>query len=95
MYEVITWDKAQRDKRHEDQDVSVVEEMDWIKHPDVLMDHPVAEFRKVLDEWCGRRRKGVQITTNTQAPNFLDWPPLPDPPLTEVTMDMYYGTKIE
>ncbi|GAB0135891.1 hypothetical protein EsDP_00004213 [Epichloe bromicola] len=87
MYEVITRDKARRDKRHEDQDVSAVQELAWDKHPDVRLDHPVSEFRRVLDEWCERRREGPQITMNTQAPNFIDWPPLPDPPLTEITVD--------
>lgn len=87
MYEVITRDKARRDKRHEDQDVSAVQNLTWDKHPDVQLDHPVSEFRRVLDEWCERRREGPQITMNTQAPNFLDWPPLPEPPLTETMIN--------
>lgn len=87
MYEVITRDKARRDKRHEDQDVSAVQKLTWDKHPDVQLDHPVSEFRRVLDEWCERRREGPQITMNTQAPNFLDWPPLPEPPLTETMIN--------
>lgn len=87
MYEVLTSDQARRDKRHEDQDISAVERMNWSKHPDVRLDHPVSEFRRVFDAWCERRRKGIQITTNTQAPNFIDWPRLPDPPLTKVTIN--------
>lgn len=87
MYEVLTSDQARRDKRHEDQDISAVERMNWSKHPDVRLDHPVSEFRRVLDAWCERRRKGIQITTNTQAPNFIDWLRLPDPPLTKVTIN--------
>ncbi|KAK2591292.1 hypothetical protein QQS21_011010 [Conoideocrella luteorostrata] len=93
MYEVITRDKARREMRHEDQDVSAVEQMVWAKHPDVWLDHSVSEFRNVLHEWCERRRNRAQITMNTQAPNFLDWPPLPDPPLTEVTINR--GTELE
>ncbi|KAK3181732.1 hypothetical protein K4F52_006948 [Lecanicillium sp. MT-2017a] len=72
---------------HEDQDLSAIENMAWIKHPDVLLDHPVSTFRKVLDEWCERRRKGDEVTMDTRPSSFLDWPPLPDPPLTEVIMD--------
>lgn len=87
MYEIITCDKARRDKRHEDQDVSTVEQMEWTKHPDILLDHPVSEFRKALNSWCERRRDGIQIKINTEAPNFIDWPPLPDPPLTLVTIE--------
>lgn len=90
MYEVITGDTARRSKRHEDQDVSAIEQMEWIKHPDVQLDCAVSDIRSVLDKWCKKRRAGPQITTNTQAPNFLDWPPTPEPPLTQV--EIHYGT---
>ncbi|OAA73102.1 Protein kinase-like domain protein [Cordyceps fumosorosea ARSEF 2679] len=90
MYEVITRDKARREKRHEDQDVSAVDQMDWSKHPDARLDSPVHDFRKVLDDWRERRRKGKQISVNTDAPNALDWPPLPDP---EPTTDQ--GAEVE
>jgi hypothetical protein len=84
MYEIITRNDDLRAIRHEDQDVSVIEQKDWVKHPDVLLDSPVSEFRRVLDEWCTKRSAGQQITTYKEAPKFLDWPPVPDPPLTEV-----------
>lgn len=82
MYEIITRDDDLRAVRHEEQDVSRIEHTDWVKHPDVLLDHPISEFRQVLKEWCEKRRAGKQITAHTEAPNFLDWPPVPDPPLT-------------
>ncbi|UKZ81479.1 hypothetical protein TrVFT333_009251 [Trichoderma virens FT-333] len=84
MYEIITRNDDLRTIRHEDQDVSVIEREDWAKHPDVLLDHPISEFRRVLKEWCEKRRAGKQITTYKDAPNFLDWPPVPDPPLSEI-----------
>lgn len=84
VYEIITRDAELRSVRHEHQDVSKLETSSWTKHPDVLLDHPVSEFRKVLDEWCKKRRSGRQVNIYTAAPNFLDWPPLPDPPLSEV-----------
>ncbi|EHK17297.1 uncharacterized protein TRIVIDRAFT_42157 [Trichoderma virens Gv29-8] len=84
MYEIITRNDDLRAIRHEDQDVSVIEREDWAKHPDVLLDHPVSEFRRVLKEWCEKRRAGKQITTYKDATNFLDWPPVPDPPLSEI-----------
>lgn len=91
MYEIITRNDDLRSIRHEDQDVSVIEHEDWVKHPDILLDHPVSEFRQLLKKWCERRRAGKQITTYTEAPNFLDWPPVPDPPLSEV--ETYYVGK--
>ncbi|KND94644.1 hypothetical protein TOPH_00756, partial [Tolypocladium ophioglossoides CBS 100239] len=94
MYEIITSNGDLRAIRHEDQDVSVIEHADWVKHPDVLLDHPVSEFRKVLKEWCEKRRAGKQITVHTDAPNFLDWPPLPDPPLSEVEI-RYVGKTVK
>lgn len=87
IYEIITRDTAPRDVRHEEQDLSAIENMVWVKHPDVLLDHPVPTFRNVLNEWCARRRKGDEATVDPRPSSFLDWPPLPDPPLTEVTID--------
>lgn len=84
MYELITRDVEPRSVRHEEQDLSTIESSDWVKHPEVLLDHPVSDFRRVLDEWCARRRSGEQITLYTEAPRFLDWPPLPEPPTTEI-----------
>ncbi|KAH0593296.1 hypothetical protein MHUMG1_09018 [Metarhizium humberi] len=92
MYEIITRNDNLRAIRHEDQDVSLIEHKEWVRHPDVQLDRPVSEFRCVLEEWCERRRAGKQITLNTEAPNFLDWPPFPDPPLSEVEVHYVGGT---
>lgn len=89
VYEMITRNDDLRAVRHEDQNVSILEQKDWVKHPDVQLDHPISEFRKLLNEWCEKRRAGKQITGHTDAPNFLDWPPLPNPPLPEVVS--HYG----
>ncbi|KAJ4163720.1 hypothetical protein LMH87_005429 [Akanthomyces muscarius] len=83
LYEIITRDSARRGKRHEDQDVEAVEQMAWTKHPDVQLDHPVSEFRRVLGEWCERRRKGTsEEVIGTGTTNFLEWPTVPEPPVT-------------
>ena len=96
MYEIITRDESRRQVRHEEQDVSAVEHMSWEKHPDTQLDHPVSAFRDALDAWCKRRREGrPQVTINTQAPNCLDWPPVPDPPLTKATMRQDGGNNCE
>lgn len=84
IYEIITRNDSLRAVRHEDQDISIIEREDWMKHPDVLLDHPVSAYRQVVDEWREQRRNGKQITAYTDAPHYLDWPPLPDPPLSEV-----------
>ncbi|KAF5139044.1 hypothetical protein E5D57_002833 [Metarhizium anisopliae] len=91
MYEIITRNDNLRAIRHEDQDVSLIEHTEWVRHPDAQLDRPVSEFRRVLEEWCERRRAGKQITLNTEAPNFLDWPPFPDPPLSEVEVHYVGG----
>ena len=92
MFEVITGDQARRGKRHEDQDLSEVVQMEWVQHPDSRLDHPVSVFRQALDDWREQRRTGTQITEYLQAPDSLDWPPLPDPPLTEVEIHYQTGT---
>ena len=92
MHEIITRNNDLRSVRHEDQDVSAIEQEDWVKHPDVLLDQPVSVFQQVLKEWCEKRRAGKQITAHTDAPNFLDWPPVPDPPLSEVETHYADGT---
>ncbi|CAG9988337.1 unnamed protein product [Clonostachys byssicola] len=84
MYEIITRNDRHRRVHHKEQDVSVIEAEEWVKHPDVLLDHPVSEFRAVLAAWSEKRRAGTQITKNTEATDPLEWPPLPDPPLTEM-----------
>lgn len=80
LHEIITRTNDYRDVRHEDQDVSAIEHEEWVKHPDVILDQPLAKFRQVVRDWCERRRNGQQITHYKDAPHFLDWPPLPDPP---------------
>ncbi|KAM0439694.1 hypothetical protein ACHAPT_000787 [Fusarium lateritium] len=83
MYEFITGDNTVRAVRHEEQNVSEIERKDWVKHPDVQLDRPVSEFREVLRKWSEERRAGKQMTTYTDAPNFIDWPDLPQPPPSE------------
>lgn len=83
MYEIITRDKTLGPMRYKDRDTSIVEKSSWTKHPEVLLDHPVADFRTVLDDWREKRRSGKQITIYTDAPNYIDWPPFPDLPMAE------------
>lgn len=92
MYEIIT---GHYDVRHgkppKDQHLSEIEAVDWVQGRDVLLDSPVSEYLRVLDEWRAKRQAGIQIELYTQAPNFLHWAPVPDPPLTEVTLNFNDG----
>lgn len=49
---------------------------DWVKHPEVLLDHPVSEYRAVLNEWVDKRRTGKQIAKPTEDPQHMNWPSL-------------------
>ncbi|KAF5714649.1 kinase-like domain-containing protein [Fusarium globosum] len=91
IYEIITRDETLRAVRHEDQNVQEIEKKEWVQHPDVQLDHPVSEFREVLREWSDKRCRGKQLTTYKDAPNFIDWPDTPQPPLSE--MVVYYDGK--
>ncbi|SCV47181.1 uncharacterized protein FFB14_09669 [Fusarium fujikuroi] len=91
IYEIITRDETLRAVRHEGQIVQEIEKKEWIQHPDVQLDHPVWEFREVLREWSEKRCRGKQLATYKDAPNFIDWPDTPQPPLSE--MVVYYDGK--
>lgn len=90
IYEIITRDETLRAVRHEEQNVLDIEQEEWATHPDVRLDRPVSEFRELLKEWSGRRRRGKQITTYKDAPHLIDWPDTPQPPPSEVVI--YYAS---
>lgn len=75
LYEIITRDEHFRKVRSQEQDPEDVQQMDeWVKHPQVLLDHPVSEYRSVLNDWVSRRRHGKQVNYYTEAPDHIDWP---------------------
>lgn len=85
LYEIITGDEHYRDVPHEEQDPADVQNMStWPQRPDSLLDHPVSEYRSVLDRWVKRRQAGTRISVYTEAQEPIDWPALSDPPKTEV-----------
>jgi hypothetical protein len=84
LYETITRDTHFQSVRCDLQnpdDVMGLEE--WVQHPDVKLDHPVSEYRSVLNEWVKKRREGKQIAIYTEAPEYIDWPSFPNPPPTD------------
>ncbi|KAK6714286.1 hypothetical protein SNK04_005232 [Fusarium graminearum] len=92
VYELITGDYELRSVEHEQQKVSDIEAIEWTKHADVQLDHPVAEFRKVLDQWSLERRKDSnRINTYKDAPNYIEWPTMPQPTPSEVVVNYTTG----
>lgn len=80
LYEIITRDTHFRDVPHNQQDPADVEGLEeWVQHPDVKLDHPVSEYRAVLNKWVKRRREGKQVAIYTEAPEYIDWPDFPAP----------------
>lgn len=54
---------------------------EWGQHPDVRLDHPLAEYRAVLDAWGrARRERGGHITVVADASAYIDWPEIQEPP---------------
>ncbi|KAI1172426.1 hypothetical protein F4777DRAFT_512751 [Nemania sp. FL0916] len=82
LYEIITRDTPFRDIPYVQQNPIDLERLEWVQHPDVKLDHPVAEYRSVLNEWV-KRRDEKQISIYTEAPEYIDWPDFPKPPARE------------
>jgi hypothetical protein len=76
---MITRDFHYREGDWQDLDVSMVQHLEWVQHPDVTLDHPVTEYRKLLDAWVKKREEGEKITIYTDAPEYIDWPLLEMP----------------
>lgn len=101
LYEIITRDTHLRDENypHELDVAMVLDTQAWEKHEEVVLDAPVADYRRYLDEWMATRKPDVgdgaregqqQMPTRwDQAPGAFDWPPLPE--LPEVP---FYGAMI-
>lgn len=84
LYEIITRDTHFRDVPYDQQSLADIEGLkEWVQHPDVKLDYPVSQYRSVLDKWVKSRREGRNIDIYTDAPNYIDWPAFPTPPLKE------------
>ncbi|KAG8156761.1 hypothetical protein KVR01_013366 [Diaporthe batatas] len=80
LYEIITRDESFRIVPHRDQHPSSVLDMtDWMKHPDVRLDEPVANYRAELDTWISRRKERGSLKSYTNAPAYIDWRDVPEP----------------
>ncbi|KAH6632108.1 kinase-like domain-containing protein [Chaetomium tenue] len=79
IYEMITRDFHFREEDWEKLDVSLIQDIEWVQHPDITLDHPVAEYRALLNAWLKTRAEGKQVTVYTDAPEYIDWPILEIP----------------
>ncbi|EAQ87783.1 hypothetical protein CHGG_04402 [Chaetomium globosum CBS 148.51] len=84
IYEMITRDFHFREEDWEKLDVSLIQDIEWVQHPDVTLDHPVAEYRSLLNAWLKTRAEGKKVTVYTDAPECIDWPIL-EMPIGEYT----------
>ncbi|KAM0512872.1 hypothetical protein ACHAPE_008372 [Trichoderma viride] len=81
LYEIITRDMHFRDVRHSEQNPADVQGLEeWVQHPDVKLDHPVSEYRAILNDWVDKRRTGRQIAHYKEASEYIEWPDFPQPP---------------
>ena len=79
IYEMITRDFHFREQDWELLNMSLIQDIEWVQHPDVTLDHPVSEYRAVLDAWLKARAEGKQVALYTDAPEYIDWPILEMP----------------
>lgn len=81
LYEIITQDAHFRKVDHAEQNTEDVLNMEtWVQHPDVKLDHSVADYRSALNDWLRAREAGPQISLYTEAPEYLEWPDMGEPP---------------
>lgn len=82
MYEIITRNDRFRRVPHSEQNVRDLEGIEWVKHPDVELDHLVSDYRSTVMEWA-KRREGRHLFMYTDAPEHIDWEATKPPPEKE------------
>ncbi|KAI1461297.1 hypothetical protein F4805DRAFT_413543 [Annulohypoxylon moriforme] len=83
IYEIITRDDSLRRKRHEEQNLDDIRR-EWVKHPEVKLDHPVTSYQLMLQEWEKQRARDHL----GDCPEPINWPTRPKPPKkTSTTKD--------
>lgn len=80
VYEILTQDYDLRFTSCEDRRFpKLLDFKEWKKHPDVQLDHPLKDYRAALNAWL-KARKGLDpVIVYTDAPEYLDWPPMQEP----------------
>lgn len=82
VYEIITRDDS-RSVPHDEQNVDSLG-MEWVKHPDVRLDHPLEAYLLALQVWRGQRERCQNAVATVRAPEAIDWPSRPKPPEKEM-----------
>lgn len=85
MYEIITRDDHFRCVPPTEQRLKDLEEIEWTKHPDVELDHPVSDYRSAVMEWA-KGREGRHLSMYTEAPEYIDWKAIRPPPEREMQL---------
>jgi serine/threonine protein kinase len=85
-YELITRDYSLRSVPHEEQNLGDLT-IEWVKHPGVNLDHPVASYGLVLQEWQELRAGNLFGVHAGDAPEAIDWPSRPQPPQKTVLLE--------
>ena len=81
MYEIVTRDEHFREVPHEFQHSSEIERIEWVKHPDVKLDHSVSEYQKFVLDWAAVRRRGDKIKDAARSPTRIDFPEMSRSPI--------------
>lgn len=89
-YEIITRDTSLRSVPHEEQNLDHLG-LEWVKHPDVKLDHPVASYVLVLQEWRKKRAEDLYAVHPGDFPEAIDWPSRPKPPQKTFSQENVLG----
>lgn len=57
MYNIITQKEDMGNLLLSYECIKALQDGEWVKHPDVTLDSPVSDFRKVIDAWARKRRQ--------------------------------------
>ncbi|SCO54283.1 unnamed protein product [Fusarium fujikuroi] len=88
-YEIITQDSSLRDMPHQDQHIASLASK-WVKHPEVKLDHPVASYQLMLQEWQDRRA----AVCLGDVPRAIDLPAMPKPPQKTICLKDAHGQPV-
>ncbi|KAI0444627.1 hypothetical protein F4803DRAFT_511387 [Xylaria telfairii] len=89
-YELITQDYSLRSVPHEEQNLEDLT-VEWIKHPGVKLDYPVASYQLLLQEWQKQRAGNIRDVYAGGAPEPIDWPSRPQPPQKTIILKYANG----
>lgn len=84
LYEILTQDYDLRFTpgrgRRKASASRALELKDWIRHPEMQLDHPLNDYRAALEKWLETRKEREPVVFYTDAPEYIDWPPMREPP---------------